>query len=462
MKTIDLNNPAKVHFTGIGGISMSGFAELLLSKGFTVTGSDRKSSDITKALEDKGAVIFYGEQRAGNVAHDTDVLVFTAAVHPDNPELVFAREHGIPCIERGKLAGEIMLHYNRNFSVAGTHGKTTVTSMLSMILIEAGLDPTVSVGGVIPSIGGNMRIGSGTDMVIESCEYTDSFLNFHPTHAIITNIEAEHLDYFKTFERMQQSFVMFAELLPEDGLLVYNTCISDAKKIFANVKCPLISYSITDRDADFFGTQISYDNMGHPSFDLYHGSEKLGRIDLKVVGEHNVANACGAAAMAISAGIPFETIVKALGSFFGTGRRFEKKGEVGGVTIIDDYAHHPTEIEATLKAALRYPHKKLCVVFQPHTYSRTAAFLDRIAEALSIADLIVLADIYAARETNTFGVSSKDIQKILQEKFGKETYYFSSFDEIETFLLENCSTGDLLITMGAGDVVKIGESLLGQ
>ncbi len=461
MRTIDLNKPAKIHFTGIGGISMSGFAELLLSKGFTVTGSDRKSSDITKALESKGAVIYYGEQRAGNVAPDTDILVFTAAVHPDNPELVFARENNIPCIERGKLAGEVMLHYKRNFSVAGTHGKTTVTSMLSMILIEAGLDPTVSVGGVIPAIGGNFRIGSGTDMVIESCEYTDSFLNFHPTHAIITNIEAEHLDYFKTFERMQQSFIMFAQLLPEDGLLVYNTCISDAKKIFSEVKCPLVSYSITDDKADFFGTGITYDETGHPSFDLYHKSALLGRITLKVVGEHNVANACGAAAMAISCGIGFDTVAQALGSYCGTGRRFEKKGEIGGVTIIDDYAHHPTEIEATLKAALRYPHNRLCVVFQPHTFSRTAQFLDRIAEALSVADLIVLTDIYAAREINTFGVSSKDIVKILQEKFGKEAYYFSSFDETETFLLEKCSTGDLLITMGAGDVVKIGETLLG-
>ncbi|MCR5331952.1 MAG: UDP-N-acetylmuramate--L-alanine ligase [Lachnospiraceae bacterium] len=459
---IDLNNPINVHFTGIGGISMSGFAELLLSKGFRVTGSDRKTSDICKALEDKGAVIYYGEQRAANVAADTDLLVFTAAVHPDNPELVFARENGIPCIERGKLAGDVMLHYKRNFSVAGTHGKTTVTSMLASILIEAGLDPTVSVGGVIPSIGGNMRIGNGGDMVIESCEYTDSFLNFHPTHAIITNIEAEHLDYFKTFERMQESFVRFAQLLPADGLLVYNKEIADAEKIFSQVKCPMITYSVKDATADFYGTDISYDNMGRPSFTLFNKGVKLGIVSLKVIGEHNVANACGAIGMAVSSGIAFDTAAKAVEAYTGTGRRFEKKGEIGGVTIIDDYAHHPTEIKATLEAALRYPHKKLCVVFQPHTYSRTAQFCDRIAEALSLADLVVLTDIYAARETNTFNISSEDVLNILQAKYGKESYHFSSFDEIETFLLENCSTDDLLITMGAGDVVKIGESLLGH
>jgi len=462
MNYISLDTPKKVHFTGIGGISMSGFAELLLNKGFTVTGSDRKANDITKLLEEKGAVIYYGEQRASNVSPDTDVLVYTAAVKDDNPELVFARSRGIPCIDRAALAGDVMLHYKRNFSVAGTHGKTTVTSMLALILLEAGLDPTVSVGGVIPAIGGNMHVGAGDDMVIESCEYTDSFLKFHPTHAVITNIEAEHLDYFKTFERMQESFVRFAELLPADGLLVYNTSITNALSIFENVKCPIISYSASDATADYHAQDISYDNMGHPSFTLYHKEAAVGELHLKVVGEHNVANACGAAAMSLKAGIPFEAVQKALENYTGTGRRFEKKGEIGGVTIIDDYAHHPTEIEATLKAALKYPHEKLVVIFQPHTYSRTAEFLDRIAEALSIADTIVLTDIYAARETNTWGVSSLDILNILKDKFGKDVYHFSSFDEAEIFLLQKCSTGDLLITMGAGDVVTVGERLLGR
>ena len=462
MSYINLDTPVKVHFIGIGGISMSGFAELLLQRGFSVTGSDRKQNDITKNLENKGAVIHYGEHRSGNVSPDTDVLVFTAAIKEDNPELVYAQSLKIPCIERGTLAGDIMLHFKRNFSIAGTHGKTTTTSMMAMILIEAGLDPTVSVGGVIPAINGNMRIGEGSDMVIESCEYTDSFLRFHPTHAIITNIEAEHLDYFGTFERMQESFVRFAELLPAEGLLVYNSGIANALSLFENVRCPMISYSVENTGSDYHVRDLDYDKTGHPSFTLFHKEEAIGRIRLNVVGEHNAANACGAAAMALSVGIPFDTVASALEKYTGTGRRFEKKGEIGGVTIIDDYAHHPTEITATLKAALSYPHKRLVVVFQPHTFSRTAAFLDRIAEALSAADLIVLTDIYAARETNQWGVSSTDILNILRNKFSKEVYHFSSFEEAETFLLQNCSTGDLLITMGAGDVVKIGENLLGK
>ncbi|MCR5684699.1 MAG: UDP-N-acetylmuramate--L-alanine ligase [Lachnospiraceae bacterium] len=462
MSYINLDQPKKVHFTGIGGISMSGFAQLLMDRGFTVTGSDWKKNPITEQLETEGALIRYGEQRAANVDSDTDVLIYTAAVKDDNPELVAARNLGIPCIDRGELAGEVMLHYKRNFSIAGTHGKTTTTSMVAMILMEAGLDPTVSVGGVIPEIGGNMRIGHSGDFVIESCEYTDSFLEFHPTHAIITNIEAEHLDYFKTFERMQASFIKFAELLPADGLLVYNTSIEDADSCFSSVACRKVSYSLFDESADYYCKDVTYDQMGHPSFTLCSKHQDLGRLELGVVGEHNVSNACGAAAMMLLSGVPFSTIAAALKAYHGTARRFEKKGEVGGVTIIDDYAHHPTEIKATLAAAARYPHKELWVVFQPHTFSRTAVFLNEIAEALSDAGHIVLADIYAARETNTIGISSIDIVNILKEKYGKDVYYFPSFDEIETFLLESVSGGDLLITMGAGDILKVGERLLGK
>jgi len=462
MNHIDLDKPTKVHFTGIGGISMSGFAQLLLDRGFTVTGSDWKKSALTERLEAQGARISYGMQRAGGVDPDTGLLVYTAAAKGDNPELEAARALGIPCIDRGELAGEIMLYFKRNFSIAGTHGKTTTTSMIAMILMEAGLDPTVSVGGVIPELGGNFRIGHSGDFVIESCEYTDSFLDFHPTHAIITNIEAEHLDYFKTFERMQASFGKFAELLPEDGLLVYNTSIADPDKVFAYVACRKVSYSVSDETADYYCRDIAYDRMGCPSFTLCSKDGKIGRIELGVPGEHNASNACGAAAMMLLNGIPFEKIASALKNYHGTARRFEKKGEVGGVTIVDDYAHHPTEIKATLSAAAKYPHKELWVVFQPHTYSRTASFLNEIAEALSSADHIVLADIYAARETNTFGVSSLDVCNILKDKFGKDVYYFPSFDEIETFLLGSVSEGDLLITMGAGDILKVGESLLGK
>ena len=462
MRYIDLNTPKKVHFTGIGGISMSGFAELLKDYGFTVTGSDWKETPITEKLESLGIKVFYGPQKASNIAPDTELLVYTAAAKQDNPELVEANRLGIPCIERGKMVGDVMLSYNHNFSVAGTHGKTTATSMLSLVLIEAGLDPTVSVGGVLTDIGGNMRIGHSDNMVIESCEYCDSFLNFHPTRAIITNVEAEHLDYFKTPERMRASFAQFAEMLPTDGLLVIHNDIPDHRELFGNVKCPVITYSEKEGNGDYYTTDISFNEFGYPSFTLNHDGQAIGRLSLNVPGIHNVANATGVAAMALNSGISFDRIEKAIDRFRGTGRRFEKKGVVSGVTVIDDYAHHPTEIRATLEAAKRYPHNVLWTVFQPHTYSRTATFKNEIAGALSLSDRIILTDIYAARETNTYGISSEDIAGILKNEYGKEVYCFSDFGEIVDFLLVHCCPQDMLITMGAGDVVKIGESLLGE
>ena len=462
MSYIDFNNPCKVHFTGIGGISMSGFAELLLKKGFKVSGSDWKETPITDRLEQLGAVIGYGPQCAANVPSDTAVLVYTAAVKPDNPELLEAAHLGIPAIERGALVGDVMLRYKNNYSVAGTHGKTTSTSMLSLVALEAGLDPTVSVGGMLSNIGGNMRIGSSDNFIIESCEYTDSFLNFHPTRAIITSVEAEHLDYFGTEERMRKSFATFAELLPADGLLVVCKEIRDYETLFADIACPMITYSASDKSADCYAENVVFNELGFPGFDVRFHGILLGHVQLSVPGIHNVANATGVIAMSLFSGICIDTAIRGLENFRGTGRRFEKKGEVGGVTIIDDYAHHPTEIRATLEAAQRYPHKTLWTVFQPHTYSRTAAFKEEIADALSLSDHVILTDIYAARETNTFGISSGDIADVLKTKYGKDINLFSSFDDIVTFLLKNCCTGDLLITMGAGDVVTIGEKLLGR
>lgn len=469
MQYIDFNRPCRVHFTGIGGISMSGLAELLCRKGFTVSGSDPKKSAITERLEELGIRIYYG-QRSSNVTDDIAVLVYTAAVKPDNPELAEAAALGIPCIERASLVGDIMLHYERNFAVAGTHGKTTVTSMLSLIFLEAELDPTIQVGAVLNAIGSNIRIGGNKNMVIEACEYTDSFLKFHPTHAIITNIEAEHLDYFRNLERERDSFRRFAGLLPSDGLLVCNTSIPDYTELFKDNACRIVTYNFDSEASagaspDYFASEVEYDSFGCASYTLCRNengsASAVGRIRLNVTGRHNVTNSVGAAAMSLETGISFDTVAAALEKFTGACRRFEKKGEIAGVTIIDDYAHHPTEIKATLDAAAGYPHKTLWCVFQPHTYSRTAEFLNEISEALTGADKIILTDIYAARETNTFNISSKDIARLLADKYGKDVYYFSSFDEIETFLLENCSTGDVLITMGAGDVVVIGEKLLG-
>ena len=458
MRYIDFSRPSNVHFIGIGGISMSGFAELLHNKGFTVTGSDARPSKITEHLESIGIKCFY-PNAAENLPEKCDAVIYTAAVKSDNPELMAAKSRNIPTLDRADMVGDVMLHYNRNISVAGTHGKTTTTSMMSLILLKAGLNPTVSVGGVLDQIGGNVRDGGLGNMVIESCEYTDSFLKFHPTHAIITNIEAEHLDYFKDLETERGSFRKFALLLPENGLLVIENSIPDHKTLFKDIKCPIVTYSISDTNADYYTKNVSYDEYDRGSFTLMHKGTPMFKISLGVVGEHNVSNATGVAAMALGIGIPEKAVIEGLKGFTGTERRFEKKGVWNGTTIIDDYAHHPTEIKATLTTAQPIKTGTLWCVFQPHTYSRTKSFMTEFAQALSLADKVVLADIYAARETDNLGISSETLQREIQ-KLGTDCYYFPSFEEIEKFLLENCTKDDTLITMGAGDVYKIGESLL--
>lgn len=330
--------------------------------------------------------------------------------------------------------------------------------MISHILLEGNLDPTISVGGILKAIGGNIRVGNSETFITEACEYTNSFLHFFPKISVILNIEADHLDFFKDLEDIRHSFRQFAGLLPEDGTLVINGEIADYEEIYQGLSCNVVTYG-PDSSLDYSACNIAYDEKGHVSFDLLKYGRDAGRIALSVTGNHNVSNALSAIAVAELLDIPMDIIRKGLLSFTGTDRRFEYKGEFEGVTVIDDYAHHPTEIEATLKAARHYPHAKIWCVFQPHTYTRTKAFFHEFAEALSHADHLVLADIYAARETDTLGISSADLAQEV-EKLGTDTHYFPSFGEIETFLKKNCRPGDLLITMGAGDVVSIGEDIL--
>lgn len=362
-------------------------------------------------------------------------------------------------LSRAELLGQMMKNYRQAVAVAGTHGKTTTTSMLTEILLAAETDPTISVGGILHSIGGNIRVGGSELFVTEACEYTNSFLSFYPTIEVILNIEADHLDFFKDLADIRHSFRLFAENLPAEGLLIINSDIENYQEICGELPCRTVTFG-HGADSDFCAADLSYDSFGRPSFTLVENGQPGDRIELSVPGEHNVYNALGAIAAARALGISVHGIAQGLRNFTGTERRFEKKGVMHGVTIIDDYAHHPQEIAATLAAAANYPHKKLWCVFQPHTYSRTKAFLDEFAQALSAADEVVLADIFAARETDTLGVSSRDIASRIQAA-GGNVHYFPTFDEIETFLLENCSTGDLLITMGAGDIVKVGERLLG-
>ncbi len=465
MYTIDFHHPISIYFVGIGGISMSGLAEILLDAGFRVSGSDRDKSALTEILEKKGITVFYG-QRAANITDDIDCVVFTSAIRKDNPEYIATMEKGIPFLTRAQLLGQIMKNYRTPVAISGTHGKTTTTSMVSEILLAADADPTLSIGGMLKTIGGNIRVGRSDYFVTEACEYTNSFLSFFPKIGIILNIEEDHLDFFKDLADIRHSFHEFARLLPADGCLILNGDIPDYEEITKDLSCRIITFAgsavtSSGAPADYHPTDIRYDEQGHPSFLLHDPSGHCTEFSLNVPGQHNVSNALAAIALADLLNIERHITAKALHNFSGTDRRFEYKGTIGGVTIIDDYAHHPTEITATLKAAANYPHKTLWCVFQPHTYTRTKAFLKEFAKALTLADKVVLADIYAARETDHLGISSETLQREL-EALGQECYYFPTFDEIENFLLENCINGDLLITMGAGDVLKIGENILGK
>lgn len=457
MYQIHFDKPCHLHFIGIGGISMSGLAAILLDHHFTVSGSDAKKTDLTERLEKSGAIIHY-PQAAENITDDIDVVIYTAAIHPSNPEYAAAVEKKIPMLTRAQLLGQMMKNYRIPICVSGTHGKTTTTSMAAHVIMQADMNPTISVGGILPLIGGNYRIGSTDTFLMEACEYTNSFLSFFPKISIILDIDADHLDFFKDLDDIRNSFRKFAELLPEDGTLIINADDPACKMITRDLKCNVITFSMSNR-GEYTADMITYDKLGHASFRALHNGKPIGNFKLEVPGEHNVSNALAVIALAQVLGIKEDDIRAGFESFHGTNRRFEKKGMMNGATIIDDYAHHPTEIRATLTTAARVPHKTIWCVFQPHTYTRTKALLPQFAEALSIADHVVLADIYAARELDIYGISSQDLQHEI-EKLGTECEYFPSFDEIEDYLRRNVKEGDLVITMGAGNIVKVGEDLV--
>ena len=459
MYKINFNQPVHVHFIGIGGISMSGLAEILLEEHFTISGSDARVSDLTRHLEHMGVTVYYG-QAASNIKEGVDLVVYTAAIREDNPEFLRARELNIPMMSRAELLGQIMDNYENSIAIAGTHGKTTTTSMISQILLAAKADPTITVGGILKALDGNLRVGKSNIFVSEACEYTNSFLHFYPKYSIVLNVEAEHLDFFKDIQDIRHSFHQFLSNTKKDGAILLNGEIDNYKELTEGLPNEVITFGLTD-SCDYHPADITFNEKACASFTAMHHDTPVMKVSLNVPGMHNVSNALAAIALALDLKIPVEAIVAGLSAFGGADRRFQYKGTVDGITVIDDYAHHPTEIRATLTAAKNYPHKRLVLVFQPHTYSRTKAFLNDFADVLSLADVVVLADIYAAREKNTYGISSKDLLEVLEKK-GTDCHYFPSFEEIEKFLLKNCMNGDLLITMGAGDIVNVGEHLLGN
>ena len=446
-----MKNYSFVHFIGIGGISMSGIARVLLANGVKVSGSDTSSSKIIDKLKQNGATV-YPSHSAENISNQ-DLVVHTAAVKSDNPEIQEAIKKGIEVIDRAEMMGRLMKDYKNAVSVAGTHGKTTATSMMSYIMIKAMLEPTVMVGGELDILGGNYKIGKKDYFITETCEYCRSFLKFFPTIGIILNVEADHLDYYKDLDDIKDAFSSFARLVPEDGALVVCADDKNAMDCVKNVFAPVYTYGINN--GEFTASDISYDSFGYPSFEVLRNGEKILDLKLNVTGIHNVSNAVGCTAAACAMGIDYKYIKEGLETFSGTKRRFEKKGVLNGALVIDDYAHHPTEIAATLNAIKNIKHNKLWTVFQPHTYTRTYTLYEDFKNVLKMADNVILADIYAAREKDTGLVSSKQLADDIEN-----ATYMESFEKIEKFLKENVSEGDIVLTMGAGNVVEIGEHIV--
>ncbi|WP_017414820.1 UDP-N-acetylmuramate--L-alanine ligase [Clostridium tunisiense] len=445
----------KVHFIGIGGISMSGLAEILLKNGYKVSGSDMKDSSIVDKLRNKGAEIYIGHH-SDNIK-DVDLVVYTAAVHPDNVEFIKAEQLNIPMMDRAEFLGKIMLGHKYGIAVSGTHGKTTTTSMVSHIVLEEDVDPTILVGGELDVINGNVLAGSSEYFVTEACEYKGSFLKFYPYIGIILNIDADHLDYYRDLAHIKDTFKQFVDIIPKDGYMVANADDTDVLDVVENAKCNVLTYGINN--GEFRAKNIFYNTLGCASFDAYKSDEKLFSVELNVPGEHNVLNSLSAICCALALNFSKESITRGLSNFKGTHRRFELKGVKNGINVIDDYAHHPTEILATLKAAQNYPHNRIFGVFQPHTYTRTITLFKDFVECFHGVDELILADIYAAREKDTGIVSSITLGDAIRAT-GVKALNFHSFEEIVSYLKENLKEGDLLLTIGAGDVNKVGEMYL--
>lgn len=456
---MDLKNYKHIHCVGIGGIGLSAIAEILISRGYKVSGSDIKDNAVTAHLEALGAKIFF--QHSEENLEDTDLLIYSAAVSMENPELAKAKESGITMLTRAEALGIVMADYDISVAVSGTHGKTTTTSMISLMLENANVSPTILVGGILSELKGNVKVGNSEYFVTEACEYMDSFLKLRPRVEVILNIDSDHLDYFKDIEHIAESFKTFANLVPEQGFVVAYDANPFVKSAVNNLHCPVITFGFNET-SDFYAKNIRFNSNGCPAYDLYNKGLFLDSLQLSVPGEHNVANSLAAIATCRGLQVPPEVIKRTLEEFTGTQRRFDMIGKAkAGFTVVDDYAHHPTEIRATLSAAKNVSHKKLWCLFQPHTYTRTRALFSEFADALSEADIIILAEIYAAREKNVYKISSKSLVEEIKKKHPeKEVYFIADFELMAKFTLDNAQDGDLVITMGAGDIYKVGEMIL--
>lgn len=446
----------KIHFIGIGGISMSGLAAVLLNSGFKVSGSDSKDSAIVEKLRTEGAEVYIGHSK-DNIK-DVDLVVYTAAIPASNPEIIEAKEKNIQLMDRAEFLGHIMKGHKYNVAISGTHGKTTCTSMLSHVTLAADLDPTILIGGELDVINGNFRIGKSEYFLTEACEYQRSFLKFFPYVGVILNIDADHLDCYKDIDDIADTFEKFSKIIPNDGYLVGYGDDERVKEIIKKADCNTISYGFND-DVDITAKNIVFNKMGCATFDVVKSGETLFSLSLKVPGKHNVLNALASVCVSLIFNIDPKYVIEGLEKCKGAHKRFEYKGEKNGVTVIDDYAHHPTEIKATLNTAKKIEHNKIYCVFQPHTYTRTKSLFDEFTHCFNDCDELVLMDIYAAREKDTGLVSSDELGDAIRKTGVKCTNVHSHKEAVE-YLNSKLVDGDLLLTVGAGDVVIVGEEYL--
>lgn len=450
-------NIMKIHFIGIGGISMSGLAAICLDLAYEVSGSDNVRNKETEKLVQKGATVYLHHHKE-NISADLDTVVYTAAIRDDNPELLRAKELGLNICDRAHFLGHLMAQYRNGIAVSGTHGKTSTTSMISSIFLNSDLDPTITIGGNLKEIQGNYKIGSNEFFITEACEYVDSFLSLQPKYEIILNIEHEHIDYFKTLEQEMNSFRKFASQIPSDGKIFANGDDQNVRSALQGLdNVVYFGFSsendciISDYKAESFGSR----------FNLLLNHQSLGSFELNALGKFNASNATAAILCAYFAGVDIEIARQGISQYHGVDRRFEKKGVYKGALIFDDYAHHPTEVRATLSAAKDLRKNRLITIFQPHTFSRTFSFMSEFERSFDDTDVLIIADIYPSREIDTGYVHAKDLYRALQPRL-QEVYYLGDKDAIIAFLDQYISEGDIIIAMGAGDINQLSEKLIAK
>ena len=442
----------RVHLAGIGGVSMCPLAEVLAGMGLQVQGSDMSESDTVRQLRAQGIPVAVGHS-AENLK-DCALVIRTAAIHDDNPEIAGAIARGIPVYERAQAWGAIMQHYQNAVCISGTHGKTTTTSMATHIFMAAQTDPTVMIGGTLPLLHSGYRVGRGDTIILESCEYCNSFLNFFPTVAVILNVEADHLDFFKDLADIEHSFHAFADLVPQRGYIISNADDPGAREAVKGLSHPVFTFGIADPDADCTAHNVAFHD-GCPTFDVVIRGETYAHVELHIAGRHNILNSLAAASAAYVLGIPGSAVEEGLATFHGAGRRFERKGTFHGADVFDDYAHHPAELHALLTTAQSMGYERVICAFQPHTYTRTKALFDDFVRELQLPDVTILAEIYAAREKNDIGISSQDLAAKIPG-----AVYCSTLDQVADQLAKLARPGDLILTVGAGDIFRAGEKLL--